>query len=1144
MGTDSSQHVWQRSLQVADNEATGYHDNTRRDLIDALDFSPRRALDIGCGAGATFAYLKVRHPDCETWGIEINRAAADIARTRLNHVAIGKFEEIDLAAFGISPASLDLILCADVLEHMYDPWSVVVRLKDYLADDGRLVISIPNLRYLPLLDDLAHGYFRYADWGVLDITHLRFFTRKELDRFLYETGYEAISWTHGFDPTLRAQYEQASKTLPATIDTGKLVLRNLSADDLQELFSAQFFVTAKKGTPLLSGYLPPKMGCYFWRGQQSDYLNFLASHQLLEHEAQAFDSWLSDRPAPHFEILVVHGGDEMLLARTISSAAKWLYDKFRITILASGNAPAALAGHARIGWQKVGAGDTAQCWPDIARCIANGEAEWFMILEAGDELVPQALLYLAEHALRHPEVNLIYADEDSLDAAGRPENPYLKPDFSSDYFLAFDYLGDAVALRRQAVLDMGGFNLRDDNPLRAMALRLFGRHGRCAFGHVADVLYHREQRRSLNRHQQSLPIEPALREILPAAEISPGWLPSAARIDPGLAAAPRIVVIVDACADLASMQRLVRETWGRRQYPAVNLVIFVDDGLPADTRNWLERLDAEAPDGLIVFANPPGLSQTGRINAAIAQSDAELILLLRPDAIPADAFWLEHLAAHALRDNMGLVAPKLVDKDGKLIGNALLLGMDGFAVGLGHGESYTSAGHFGRLLLPQNPSALSVDVVMFARRHWQDANGLAAEFEPGGSLVDFAMRLAERGRDHLWWPHVTLVCAQGGFAPINPVDQMRLMESWLPRMARDPAYNPNASRIIPFGLREHPQVSRLGLPWKPLPKLMAFPADLMGCGHYRVIEPFNAARKAGLIDGYLGSDHYDPLDMTIFEAGTLLLQRQVSDAQLNFLHNYRRFFKLKLIYELDDLITNLPVESYHRDSIPKDIAKRLRQGLDLCDRFIVSTEPLKEAYRQFIDDILVVPNRIDIDKWGALVPQRSTSRKPRVGWAGGISHGGDLALVIDLIKETANDVDWVFFGMCREEFRPYLAELHPGVDTPLYPAKLASLNLDLAIAPIAENHFNDCKSNLKLLEYGILGYPVIASDFGPYRRSKDFPGITLVKNRHKDWSTALRDHISNLDECARRGDSLRKHIFRHHILQDHVEEWRSAWFDF
>ena len=74
----------------------------------------------------------------------------------------------------------------------------------------------------------------------------------------------------------------------------------------------------------------------------------------------------------------------------------------------------------------------------------------------------------------------------------------------------------------------------------------------------------------------------------------------------------------------------------------------------------------------------------------------------------------------------------------------------------------------------------------------------------------------------------------------------------------------------------------------------------------------------------------------------------------------------------------------------------------------------------------------------------------------------------------------------------------------LYPEKLASLGLDLALAPLEDNLFNRCKSNLKFLEYGACGYPVIASDIECYRGS-GLP-VTLVKNRYRDWLEAIRSH--------------------------------------
>lgn len=1138
--------VWQRSLAVADTEASGYHDNARRDLIDDLDFAPTRALDIGCGSGATFAYLKNRYPECETWGIEINRAAAAIAQTRLDHVASDKFEDVDLAAFGIQPESLDLILCADVLEHLYDPWSVVVKLKELLRKDGRLVISIPNLRYLPLLDDLTRGYFRYADWGLLDITHLRFFTRKELERFLFETGYEVVGWKFGLDPTLKPTFEAYRQKLPCTIDTGKMVLRNVDEDELLQLFSGQFFVTARKGNARLLNYEAPKMGCYFWSGQHNEYRNFLASHQLRSHEAQAFDGQLARQShIPSFELIVVHRGAQESLTRTITAASRWLYDSFALHVLSDREAPAALQGHARIAWQKVGSGDTATgdtYWPAIAARFAASQADWLMVLEAGDELAPHALPYLAEYALRHPQAAALYVDEDSLAPNGQPEAPYLKPDFSPDYFLAQNYLGDGIVLSRTAVAAMGGLDLAAGDPLYGTSLRLFFKQGAAAFGHVPDLLFHRTSKRILDR-QRNGPTAPEPAVLQAGYAASPGLLPGSWHVQPANAALPVLLVVADAHPDLATTRRFVESMLADTSALKCELVLFAARELPAEVLDYLDQVDRAALTGISIFLAPEGMNATGRWMAACENSTAGLLLLTRCDIAPSSTDWREALARQAVRPDVAAIAPKLVAADGTLTGNALLLGMQNLPSGLGLGERFDSPGHFGRLLMPQNPAALGPDVVMISRSALTACGGLDTALEPGAALIDYLQRARQQGYFAVWTPYVSVVCLGGPLSALSETDRETLLQRWLPELARDPGYNRNLSRQTAFALREHPQVSRLGLPWKPLPRLMAFPGDTMGCGHYRVIEPFEAALKAGIIDGYLGTDHYDPLDLAIFEADTLLLQRQITDAQIRYLGNYRRFFQLKLVYELDDLITNVPVESVHKGNIPKDIAKRIRQGLELCDRFIVSTEPLAHAYRHMIGDIRVVPNRIDRDKWGDLTPQRRQSDKPRVGWAGGVSHTGDLALIVDLVRETAQEVDWIFMGMCPEEIRPCVKEFHVGVPTPAYPAKLASLNLDLAVAPIAEHAFNDCKSNLKLLEYGILGFPVIASDFGPYRRSADFP-VTLVKNRHKDWRAALLAHIHDLDACARQGDTLRNHIQRHWMLQDHLDDWRSAWFDF
>ncbi|MCX8017445.1 MAG: hypothetical protein N2690_06060, partial [Rhodocyclaceae bacterium] len=732
-------------------------------------------------------------------------------------------------------------------------------------------------------------------------------------------------------------------------------------------------------------------------------------------------------------------------------------------------------------------------------------------------------------------------DEDRLDEDMQPGAPLLKPDFSPDYFLACDYLGWAWAMRREALIAKAPA-ADGPAPWRQVQLALYRARGAAAFAHVADVLWHRASSHTLLREAAPSPEDVAA--IFPDHAVSAGFLPGALRLDPPLPAA-RVRLITEASASLAAMQALIERFLTRPAAPLqAELVIFAPPELPEESLAFLSGIDALGRDDLLVFPHPEGLDATGRIAAAIEQSQAEAFIVLRPDCAPVETDWIERLAALALQEEHGLIAPRLVDRQKRLIGNALIFGVEGFAIGLGGGTAFDEPGYAGRLLTPQNPLAVSPDVLAFSLASWQAAGGLPAGCGTLAAWIDFALRLVRSGRRNLWTPYLSFVAEVAERPKLTPQDELWLAEHWLPTLARDPAYNINFSRAKPFLLTERPEITRLRLPWKPLPRLLAFPADDMGCGHYRVIDPFHAAREAGLIDGHLDYVHLGPYDMAVFAPDTIFLQRQVSDEQLEHLRNYRRFFDSRLVYEIDDLTTHVPVTSLHKPHIPKDIGQRLRAGFALCDRLVVTTEPLAEAFAPFAKDIRIVPNYLDRNKWGGLAPRRRTGNKPRVGWAGGVSHTGDLALIIDLVKATASEVDWVFMGFCLEEIKPYVKELVPGIATPQYPAKLATLDLDLAVAPLAENAFNECKSNLRLLEFGALGWPVIASDVGPYRRSRAFPGVTLVKNRYKDWLAALRAHLADLDETARRGDALREHIRQHWMLQDHLEEWRAAWFDF
>jgi SAM-dependent methyltransferase len=167
-------HVSEALAQpYADKEAK-YFAAARVEVLPLMPQRSNRVLEVGCGTGATLEMLKRSGRCLTTYGVEIVPRAAAEARARVDHVFEGDLEHLELP---IEPASIDAILCLDVLEHMVDPWSAVSKLAALLAPGGVLIASIPNVQNYRVVLPLLRGRWNYASEGLLDKTHLRFFTR-------------------------------------------------------------------------------------------------------------------------------------------------------------------------------------------------------------------------------------------------------------------------------------------------------------------------------------------------------------------------------------------------------------------------------------------------------------------------------------------------------------------------------------------------------------------------------------------------------------------------------------------------------------------------------------------------------------------------------------------------------------------------------------------------------------------------------------------------------------------------------------------------------------------------------------------------------------------------------------------------------
>lgn len=171
-----------------------YYRHPRTEMAALLPARYTRVLEIGCGEGA---FRREVTAPCEYWGIEPIASAAAVASGHLNRVLVGTYQDV---AAQLPERAFDLVICNDVIEHMTDHDAFFAGIQRHLAPDGRLVGSIPNVRYLRNLRDLLiHKDWHYRGSGILDATHLRFFTKKSLRRTLAAHGFE-IEVLRGIGP--------------------------------------------------------------------------------------------------------------------------------------------------------------------------------------------------------------------------------------------------------------------------------------------------------------------------------------------------------------------------------------------------------------------------------------------------------------------------------------------------------------------------------------------------------------------------------------------------------------------------------------------------------------------------------------------------------------------------------------------------------------------------------------------------------------------------------------------------------------------------------------------------------------------------------------------------------------------------------
>jgi glycosyltransferase involved in cell wall biosynthesis/GT2 family glycosyltransferase len=777
--------------------------------------------------------------------------------------------------------------------------------------------------------------------------------------------------------------------------------------------------------------------------------------------------------------------------------------------------------------------------------IARSSSEWVVLTQAGDRLADDAQAIFAE-ALRHrPGAALIYGDEDACSVRGERYDPLFKPGFSPELLRHRPYVAGACAIHRDRCIAMGGLRMAGWLGVIDFALRLAAESDPALIAHARGIVVHRldtnlaELDGSDSRRRVNELIAEAVRRGggAPLRLAAVGGAPAMWAYQPPTGAPITFYVRCGGVAEdaAACLEAMVPGVAAR----IAEVIADVDLAHAPALAGVLRKHGCRAPLRAVAKHGGEALVQS------FGHASGDWIALVDARLRAFNPGWLERLEQGVSGRFTAGIAPDVTGANGERLPGAWVLGGGAWSVA-GPAPAGGSDSALGALYgSPREVSCLSPHLSIW-RREAVAAPGITAQLREAGrfDVAQVSLALRERGHDLVARPFVAAQFAPAAPAPAPrsgaetevPEDAAWMRKRWGARLEHDPLFHPALSLTSPRVAiaPRFPAGPREGVA-----RICAFPFDRWGSGELRVRQPCAALERSGeaqvaMMDTHEQGHAPNGLEWRRLGAATLLAHNFFHDYQLVALDEYAREGSALLVLGMDDLLTDLPAGNPYAATIYPDIAARIARAVSRCHRLVVSTPALADAYGRGIETH-VIPNAIDGEVWKGVESRPRGGVRARIGWAGARQHQDDLALLEKVVAVTHREVDWVFLGMCPPSLRRYAAEFHDMVPIADYPAALASLGLDAAVAPLADTAFNRAKSDLKILEYGILRIPVIASSLGEYRHTP-----VVFADDPDAWIDAVRTLARDRDLAQARGDSLHQWVLTHRTLGKNLPGWLRA----
>jgi glycosyltransferase involved in cell wall biosynthesis len=325
-----------------------------------------------------------------------------------------------------------------------------------------------------------------------------------------------------------------------------------------------------------------------------------------------------------------------------------------------------------------------------------------------------------------------------------------------------------------------------------------------------------------------------------------------------------------------------------------------------------------------------------------------------------------------------------------------------------------------------------------------------------------------------------------------------------------------------------------------------------GCAYFRMEVPLKEmAKHDGFDVEFAAAGDYAGTDIPVITAETLkgydviVAQRWNKHSGLGVWRRARGPFN-RLVYDIDDDVFNVTAENWAAFKLYNrpDIRDATAHAAETADLVTVSAEPLAEVMRQFNDHVIVLPNHVP--GWVLDLP-RVYQRRPRIGWQGGASHGLDIGVVAEPVRQFLEKFPKWDLQLNGTDYRPTFAAdparmfyekwIQVNTDPENY---YRTIDFDIGLAPLVPTAFSSSKSFLKALEYGARGIPVIATDCEPYHDYVQDGVNGFLIQREEQWLDRLGELASDSGLRARMGVQARERA-RAYTIEQGWTMWRDAY---